>query len=190
MTVSTATADNCDLATWQHLHRTLHNAVRVAQEQVDIQKAQKRYWMEEIAAHIQADGTLQPHSSWRKTRIGGNTKKTVSGVSLPLPNNKRKIVETTKSVLETATGPLRPSKKPKPVEETTAGVALKTTPDTATIVEKAETSPFTSNLDLMAAVAFAAEKSESTSTVTKPKTTFASLEEIADDDESDQERIF
>ena len=57
-----------ELDSWRQVHRTLINAVIVAEEAVAIQKAQRRYWLQEIAANLDEEGTSmhQSTSIWKR----------------------------------------------------------------------------------------------------------------------------
>lgn len=58
-------ADN-DIDTWKQLHKKLLEAVLVAREAVAAQKAQKRFWLEELAANLTEDGKLTATSVWKR----------------------------------------------------------------------------------------------------------------------------
>jgi hypothetical protein len=55
-----------DVAAWREVHSTLLLAVQKAQDAIAIQKAQRRYWLEEIAWNLGEDGSLTAFSSWNR----------------------------------------------------------------------------------------------------------------------------
>ena len=69
-----------DLDSWREVHRTLIEAVKVAEEAVASQKAQRRYWLEELCANLDDEGMHQPTSVWKRpaTVKKLNTKRTTA----------------------------------------------------------------------------------------------------------------
>lgn len=55
-----------DWEEWREVHAKLIQAVRKSQEAVAIQKAQRRYWLEEIAWNLSEDGSLTSASAWKR----------------------------------------------------------------------------------------------------------------------------
>jgi hypothetical protein len=55
-----------EVNTWRQVHSTLFNAVIKAQEAVAIQKAQRRFWLEEIAYNLDDAGQPASHSLWKR----------------------------------------------------------------------------------------------------------------------------
>uniref|UniRef100_A0A7S1UR26 Uncharacterized protein n=1 Tax=Grammatophora oceanica TaxID=210454 RepID=A0A7S1UR26_9STRA len=83
-----------DLAAWREAHIHLQQAVLVAREGLSVARAQRRYWLQEIAANIAVSGKLVPSSSWRKSHSFSkkptNKRKTppsTKPTKLPLPTN-------------------------------------------------------------------------------------------------------
>jgi hypothetical protein len=55
-----------ELDAWKEVHATLTEAVKRAQDAVHAQKAQRRFWMEEICANLTGEGKLKPTSVWKR----------------------------------------------------------------------------------------------------------------------------
>lgn len=55
-----------ELQAWREAHEHLSKAVLVAKEAVEVAKAQRRYWLEEICANLTHDGRLVNTSVWKK----------------------------------------------------------------------------------------------------------------------------
>lgn len=69
-------ADPSELEAWREVHSKLLIACDLAQEAVDFQRAEQRYWMQEIVANLNEDGQVVPSSVW--TRATDIPKKTLS----------------------------------------------------------------------------------------------------------------
>lgn len=57
---------NNEIETWRGVHRALIQAVKCAEEAIAAQRAQKRYWLEEICANLDDDGGHQVTSVWKR----------------------------------------------------------------------------------------------------------------------------
>jgi hypothetical protein len=102
------------LAAWREVHSTLLLAVRKAQDAISIQKAQRRYWLEEIAWNLGEDGSLTAFSSWNRP-VSVST----SSLSFPIQRGLR-AVGTTRSSRKKREGVAmdtldnaKPAKKPR-----------------------------------------------------------------------------
>jgi hypothetical protein len=58
-----------ELESWRQVHGSLIEAVKVAEEAVAAQKAQRRYWLEEICANLDEEGMHQPTSVWKRPQV-------------------------------------------------------------------------------------------------------------------------
>lgn len=103
-----------ELKTWKEIHSHLSHAILVAREAVDVAKAQRRYWLEEIAANITDEGKLTAASVWKKPTTVKKTsvKKRSPKEKKEKPEKKRKAT-TDDDNLAGAEGTRKPSKKPK-----------------------------------------------------------------------------
>jgi hypothetical protein len=102
-----------DVAVWREVHSTLLLAVRKAQDAIAIQKAQRRYWMEEIAWNLGEDGSLTPFSSWNRPVSVSNSSLSVSvqrGVPVVGTGSSRKKRE---AALSDSRDNAKPAKKPR-----------------------------------------------------------------------------
>lgn len=64
-----------DLEAWKQVHSTLTEAVQRAQEAVNIRKAQRRFWMEEICSNMTVEGKLKSSSVWKRPLVLKKTAK-------------------------------------------------------------------------------------------------------------------
>lgn len=112
--LSNATDPLDDLEAWREVHATLLQAVRKAQEAVDMQKAQRRYWLEEIAWNLSEDGCPTGASAWLRPVpvIKSSLKKGAHlPASLTTASSKRKKKGGT--TLEETGDHDKPAKKPR-----------------------------------------------------------------------------
>lgn len=64
-----------ELEAWREVHKKLSLAVLVAKEAVDVAKAQRRFWCEEIHANLTPEGKLLNTSTWKKSVRRGPAKR-------------------------------------------------------------------------------------------------------------------
>lgn len=65
-----------DVESWRQVHHTLILAVQKAERAVAVQKAQRRYWLEEICGNVKDDGSLVYSSIWnRPIPLSGSKKR-------------------------------------------------------------------------------------------------------------------
>ena len=83
-----------ELEAWREVHQKLTEAVLVGKEAVTAAKAQRRYWLEEIAANLTTDGKLTATSVWKKP---SKVKALVKRRSLPKAVTKRKKSDDTET---------------------------------------------------------------------------------------------
>lgn len=95
-----------DIESWRKIHKNLIESVIVAKEAVAAEKAQRRYWLEEICANLTPEGKLTAASIWKKPskKAGGKRKP-------PKAAPKRKKADDTETEEEEPT-----KKKPKVVK--------------------------------------------------------------------------
>lgn len=55
-----------ELQAWREVHQHLSKAILVAKEAVDVAKAQRRYYLEELCANVSPEGKLVSTSAWKK----------------------------------------------------------------------------------------------------------------------------
>lgn len=83
-----------ELTAWREVHKRLTEAVIIAKEAVAAAKAQRRYWLEEIAANLTTEGKLTATSVWKKpTKVKIVNKRK----SLPKAISKRKKSDDTET---------------------------------------------------------------------------------------------
>jgi hypothetical protein len=70
-----------ELDAWKEVHATLTEAVKRSQDAVHAQKAQRRFWMEEICANLTGEGKLKPSSVWKRPVV--QKKSAVKKISVP-----------------------------------------------------------------------------------------------------------
>jgi hypothetical protein len=89
-----------DVAAWREVHATLLIAVQKAQEAIAIQKAQRRYWLEEIAWNLDDSGQLANHSIWKRPIRAETTGRKMNGKSstIGVGVKRKKISYAEKSV--------------------------------------------------------------------------------------------
>jgi hypothetical protein len=86
------TESQSEMESWREAHKTLTEAVIVAKEAVTAAKAQRRYWLEEIAANLTAEGKLTSSSVWKKpTKAKGGLKRKSN---LPKASKRKKSDDT------------------------------------------------------------------------------------------------
>lgn len=83
-----------EIKAWRQVHARLTEAVIVAQEAVTAAKAQRRYWLEEIAANLTSEGKLTTTSVWKKP---SKVKAIVKRKALPKAISKRKKSDDTET---------------------------------------------------------------------------------------------
>ncbi|KAI2496868.1 hypothetical protein MHU86_17615 [Fragilaria crotonensis] len=83
-----------EIKAWREVHARLTEAVIVAKEAVAAAKAQRRYWLEEIAANLTPEGKLTAASIWKKP---SKVKAVVKRKSLPKAMSKRKKSDDTET---------------------------------------------------------------------------------------------
>lgn len=109
--LSADAADSDEMEAWREVHSNLMQAVRIAHEAVSIEKAQRRYWLEEIAWNLSEDGNLTNASVWRQpTPFAMSSKdliKTASSGAGTHTKGKKKGATSLES------GDCRPTKKPR-----------------------------------------------------------------------------
>jgi hypothetical protein len=91
--------ETSELSAWREVHNVLLTSVRKAQEAIAIQKAQRRYWLEEIAYNLDDNGLPAIHSVWKRpVRARTNNKvekKRNTKVDTKVTQNKRKVTKAT-----------------------------------------------------------------------------------------------
>lgn len=90
-----------ELESWRQVHSTLIEAVKVAEEAVAAQKAQRRYWCEEISGNIDEEGMLQTTSVWKRSVVPVKKQPTKRASAKPTTGKRKKSLEP------------RPAKKPR-----------------------------------------------------------------------------
>eukprot|EP00977_Amphora_coffeiformis_P018962 scaffold6808_cov144-Amphora_coffeaeformis.AAC.6 len=76
-----------ELEAWREVHSKLLIACELAQESVDAERMQHRYWMEELAVNLTDEGQLTANSVWAKACA---PKKTLSKKKMNLLYRRRK----------------------------------------------------------------------------------------------------
>lgn len=56
-----------ELEKWKSIHSLLKQSVSKALEEIAILKAQKRYWLEQLAFNLNDAGKVEPNSTWEKS---------------------------------------------------------------------------------------------------------------------------
>ena len=83
------------LEVWQEVHSSLLHAIRKSQAGIAVEKAQRRFWLEEIAANLNEDGTLKNKSIWQRPApllrhtVGGAAKKAAAASSTGSKKRKK-----------------------------------------------------------------------------------------------------
>jgi hypothetical protein len=103
-----------DIESWRELHRNLIEAVKVAEEAVASQKVQRRYWLEEICANLDEDGTHLTSSVWNRPLT--LTKKMITKRASSTSKKRKKSLEQ------------KPAKKPRKRKSQEAVVAMAPAP--------------------------------------------------------------
>lgn len=94
-------AESNDRKAWEEVHSTLLKACELAQDSLNAQKMQYRFWLEEITANLTTDGHLTPTSVWtHPKRPNLNSKRKPPVVASG--KRKRKSTESTASTKKTA----------------------------------------------------------------------------------------
>jgi hypothetical protein len=82
-----------ELESWRQVHRSLIEAVKVSEEAVAAQKAQRRYWLEEICANLDEEGMHQPTSVWKRPQVTIKKQPPKRTSSKPLVAKRKKSIE-------------------------------------------------------------------------------------------------
>lgn len=118
---SGSSEDTSDLVAWKEVHSSLIEAVKSAKAAVDAQKAQRRFWLEEICSNLNEQGKLTPTSVWKRPDTApkkGHAAR--SSLESKTTATKRKKKESAADV---------PAKKPRKKASISASVTTATTED-------------------------------------------------------------
>lgn len=101
-----------ELDAWRQVHTLLRRSVEKARIAVDQKKAERRYWMEELAFNLSetTGGKLDPHSSWKRPTA---VKFPKSGGTAPGGKRKKKETTTSASTTNSQSPEKPPAKKPR-----------------------------------------------------------------------------
>lgn len=80
-----------DLEAWKEVHEHLLVAVQKAQQSIAAQKAQRRYWLEEIAWNLNDNGSLTNASRWRRVAPLVKTASSTPGYKATAPTKMKKM---------------------------------------------------------------------------------------------------
>ena len=153
-----------ELEVWQEVYSSLLTAIRKAQSGISESKAQRRFWLEEIEANLNDDGTLKSKSIWKRpaplirhtvslpsSKSGGtgnrNNKRSMKqpqdspSEKLAKKPRKKKIDSSKSQETDTKTLPGSNQKKKQPVKARTISVGKQLPPAVEAVPPAAFTAP-------------------------------------------------
>lgn len=93
-TDATTSSTEAELQAWREVHEHLSKAVLVADEAVNVAKAQRRYWLEIFCANLTPEGKLVNTSAWKKATTRKTAAKRKPAEKSSTAKRKRKANET------------------------------------------------------------------------------------------------
>ena len=126
------TEQTTELESLRQVHRSLVEAVKVSLSSVAAQRAQRRYWLEEICANLDGDGRHQASSVWKRP---STTKKQVSKRSVSKSTTAKRKRTSTPGVAK----PVKKPRKKKSLDGGTKKTAKPENPVQASITKTSAT---------------------------------------------------